>query len=82
MDEYRPPTKLREDNVFSRVCPSFCPRGQEGGSHVTITHGVLVLHLTLQAPSLGPAPLDMGLHCTVMFLALAPSRHGTVRALC
>ena len=21
---YRPPTKLREGNVFSRVCPSFC----------------------------------------------------------
>ena len=26
---YRPPTKLREGNVFSHVCPSFCP--QMGG---------------------------------------------------
>ena len=28
VDDYRPPTKLREGSVFRRVCPSFCPQGQ------------------------------------------------------
>ena len=27
---YRPPTKLQEGNVFSRVCQSFCPQGTGG----------------------------------------------------
>ena len=37
---YRLPTKLWKGNVFSRVCPSFCPRGV---SYVNITHDVLDL---------------------------------------
>ena len=37
---YRLPTKLWEGNVFSRVCPSFCPRGV---SYVNITHDALDL---------------------------------------
>ena len=32
---YRPPTELREGNVFSCVCQSFCL--STGGGHVTIT---------------------------------------------
>ena len=41
---YRQPTKLREGNVFSRVCPSVClSNGRVGGPHVIITHDALDL---------------------------------------
>ena len=39
---YHPPTKLREGNVFSRVCLSFCSQGV-GGPHVTTTHNTQTL---------------------------------------
>ena len=42
---YRPPSKLREGNVFSRVCLSI----HRGGSLATITHDAL--DLTVQGPS-------------------------------
>ena len=53
---YRPPTKLREGNVFSRVCPSVSHSvGGEGrGPHVTITHDIL--DLTIQGPPPGTRP--------------------------
>ena len=43
---YRPPMKLREGSVFSRVCRSVCP--EEGGPRVTITYDVL--ELTIRKP--------------------------------
>ena len=51
---FRPTLKLREGNVFSCVCPPFCPGG--GGPHVTITHDAL--NVTVQGPS--PPTRDMG----------------------
>ena len=62
-----PTMKLREGNVFSRVCPSFWP---QRSPHVTISHDAL--DLTVQAPlSLFPAaptPLDIGLvHWTSLY---------------
>ena len=47
---YRPATELRECNVFSRVCPSFFPRGET--FHVTITHDAF--DFTVQGPQLWP----------------------------
>ena len=44
---YRPPPKLREGNVFSRVCLSVC-HSLHRGSHVTIT--LDALDLTIQWP--------------------------------
>ena len=44
---YRPPTKLREGNVFTHVC-LFVQRG----SHVTITHNALDLIVRLPHPAL------------------------------
>ena len=84
---YRPPTKLRECNVFSRVCLSISLSTGGGGSHVTTTHDSLTL--TVQgSPShgtskyrgpFGAAP-DMGLptsprHGTLMYKD--PLRHET-----
>ena len=68
---YHPSTKLREGNVFSRVCPSFC---SQGGPNVTITHDPL--HLTVPAHSL-PLPPDMSPPPP----ALAASRCGSARPL-
>ena len=42
-----------EGNVFSSVCLSVILSTEEGGSHVTITHGAL--DLTIQGPT-GPCP--------------------------
>ena len=64
---YHPPTKLREDNVFSHVFLSvtLC----SGGSHVTIAHDALGLtiqepdqtqDLTVQGPALGPLAVKSG----------------------
>ena len=33
---HRPPTKLREGNVFTGVCKSFCPRGLGVGMPGTV----------------------------------------------
>ena len=62
-----PTLKLREGNVFSCVCPPFCP---QRGPHVTITHDAL--DLTVQAPLFlspaSPTPLDIGLvHWTSLY---------------
>ena len=57
---YLPPTKLQDGNLFSLVCPSFCPGA--GESHVTITHDAL--DLTIQGP---PPPTDL--------TGQGPSRH-------
>ena len=51
---YRPPTRLREGNVFSRVCHSVHRGG--GGSPCDITHGAL--DLTVQPTGLGLSPLQ------------------------
>ena len=51
---YRPPTKLLEGTVFSRIC--------RGGSHVTVTHDVLDLTVLPPPTALSLAPLDMGPH--------------------
>ena len=48
---FRPPTKLREDNVFTRVCLSINSRGE---SHVTIIHDSLDLTVQLPPPHIGP----------------------------
>ena len=45
---YRPPTNLRESNVFSGVCLLVCLFIRGSGSHVTITHDTL--DLTIQEP--------------------------------
>ena len=74
---YCPPTKLRKGNVFSRVCPSFCPQGTGGGSSMSND----VLDITIQGSSCigpwlqplvqGPYPVQgptrlvqLGPHCT------------------
>ena len=49
MFNYRPPTELREGNVFYRVCLSFCL--SMGGSHVTITYALdFTVHSLLPPP--------------------------------
>ena len=53
MDHYRPPTKLRESNVFSRVCLSV-----HRGDHVTITHDAF--DLTVQGPPALPLLVTSG----------------------
>ena len=54
---YRPPTKLLESSVFSRVCSSICSQGGGGGSHVTIIHNTLDLIVHQPSPtSPGPTP--------------------------
>ena len=63
--EYRPPTKLREGNVFSRVYQSFYSGG--GESHVTNTHNALDLTVQ-QAPNCPPH--------TETHLAPTPLVHG------
>ena len=52
-NNYRPPKKLQEGNVFSRVCPSVSLSTGGGGSHVTIARDALDL---IQSPP-GPHPL-------------------------
>ena len=65
---YDPLTKLREGNVFSCVCPSFCP---QGGSHVTITYDALdvitegsPLDWTSLYKDPPPPAVDVGPHST------------------
>ena len=51
---YRQPTKLREGNVFSRVCHSV---NRGGGPHVSITHDALNLTIrNPQSPHTGTPP--------------------------
>ena len=59
---YHPPTKLREGNVFSCVCPSFT----DGGCHVTITHDALdiTVHVSSWISDLGPTPAKVVLLMT------------------
>ena len=55
----RLPTKLRESNVFSRVCLSFCSRGWGGVPDVTIAHHALDLTIQWRPPGSShtrPAP--------------------------
>ena len=56
-----PPMKLREGNVFSRVCVSFC---SWGSPNVTITHDALDLTIQAPIPSPAPSPPDIGPQCT------------------
>ena len=57
---YHPQTKLREGNVFTGVCLSFCWEGW--GPHVTITHdGLGHEYPLLWIPDMGPPPIpDIG----------------------
>ena len=54
--------EVAEGNVFSRVCPSFCP---QGGSHVTIAPNP-GSHCTGTLPAPSPVPQDIrpGTHTT------------------
>ena len=54
VDIYRPPTKLREGNVFSRVCLS-----TRKGSHMIIIHDTLDLIVHPQPPNPGPSLLPL-----------------------
>ena len=54
-NNYRPPKKLQEGNVFSRVCPSVSLSTGGGGSHVTIARDALDLIIQSPPPP-GPTP--------------------------
>ena len=55
LNYYRPPTELREGNVFIPICLSISLSGG-GGSHVTITHDTF--DLTLQPLDRDPPASD------------------------
>ena len=69
---YRPPTKLQEPDVFSRVCLSFCSPGGRGGPHETITHEQLVSH-KLHGTRPPPAPALASLPSPYIYTHLAPN---------
>ena len=71
---YRPPTKFREGNVFSRVYSL----GGGGGSHVIITHDALDLTVkTSRAPATSLAGHGTSLDRDLPASAPSPTGRGT-----